>query len=55
MLNTGRLNRALPVVWAAKPDAYIEGAVVSPMRDKGVELLVGIALDALPVWDEGNV
>jgi acyl-CoA synthetase (NDP forming) len=35
-------------VRAAKPDARIDGVIVSPMRDKGVELFVGTAYD--PVW-----
>lgn len=32
----------------AKPDARIDGVIVSPMRDRGVELLVGTAND--PQW-----
>lgn len=35
-------------VRAAKPDARIEGVVVSPMRGKGVELFVGTVRD--PQW-----
>jgi succinyl-CoA synthetase beta subunit len=35
-------------VTAAKPDAMIEGVLVSPMRGQGVELFVGTLRD--PVW-----
>lgn len=35
-------------VVTARPDAKIDGVIVSPMRGKGVELLVGITRD--PVW-----
>lgn len=35
-------------VAAARPDARIEGVIVSPMRSGGVELLVGVTRDA--VW-----
>ena len=35
-------------VTAAKPDARIEGVLVSPMRRGGVELVVGLARD--PQW-----
>jgi hypothetical protein len=35
-------------VKAAKPDARIEGVLVSPMRRGGVELVVGVARD--PQW-----
>ena len=31
-----------------KPDAVIEGVILSPMRGKGVELIVGVARD--PAW-----
>jgi acyl-CoA synthetase (NDP forming) len=33
---------------AAQPDAVIDGAIVSPMRGRGVELFVGCSRD--PVW-----
>jgi len=33
---------------AAKPDAKLEGVLVSPMREKGVELFVGLTRD--PEW-----
>src|SRR5690606_5844072 len=32
----------------ARPDAAIDGALISPMRQGGVELLVGVMRD--PVW-----
>ncbi|MGQ0700383.1 MAG: acetate--CoA ligase family protein [Panacagrimonas sp.] len=35
-------------VTSAKPDANIEGVIVSPMRDKGVEMFVGTMRD--PQW-----
>ncbi|WP_162854640.1 acetate--CoA ligase family protein [Sphingobium estronivorans] len=35
-------------VAAARPDARIEGVILSPMRSGGVELLVGITRD--PIW-----
>jgi len=35
-------------VRAAKPEASIEGAVVSPMRSPGIELIVGTTID--PQW-----
>lgn len=35
-------------VSAARPDARIDGVIVSPMRGGGVELLVGVTRD--PVW-----
>ena len=38
----------LAAVKAAKPNAKIDGIIVSPMRKGGVELLVGITRD--PVW-----
>jgi acyl-CoA synthetase (NDP forming) len=38
----------LAAVKAARPDATIDGVIVSPMRKGGVELLVGITRD--PVW-----
>lgn len=38
----------LASVAAAKPDARVEGVIVSPMRDRDVELFVGIARD--PDW-----
>jgi succinyl-CoA synthetase beta subunit len=33
---------------AARPDAALEGVVVSPMRERGVELFVGVTVD--PQW-----
>lgn len=33
---------------AARPDATLEGVVVSPMRERGVELFVGVTVD--PQW-----
>lgn len=41
-------DRIMANVRAAKPAARIEGVIVSPMRNGGVELLVGVARD--PVW-----
>ncbi|MET0379637.1 MAG: acetate--CoA ligase family protein [Spongiibacteraceae bacterium] len=41
-------NRIMNAAQAAHPEARIEGIAVSPMRDKGVELFVGIARD--PQW-----
>lgn len=38
----------LEAVKAARPDARIEGVIVSPMRQGGVELLVGVTRD--PTW-----
>lgn len=38
----------LAAVRAARPDARIEGVIVSPMRSGGVEMLVGITRD--PSW-----
>ncbi|WP_269792283.1 acetate--CoA ligase family protein [Stenotrophomonas sp. Iso1] len=35
-------------VAASRPDAHIDGVIISPMRDKGIELLVGIVRD--PQW-----
>jgi acyl-CoA synthetase (NDP forming) len=33
---------------AARPDATLEGVVVSPMRERGVELFIGVTVD--PQW-----
>ncbi|MDH4565202.1 acetate--CoA ligase family protein [Pseudomonas sp. BN414] len=41
-------DRIMGNVQTAKPNARIEGVIVSPMRQGGVELLVGVARD--PVW-----
>ncbi len=41
-------DSVLAAVKAAKPNARIDGIIVSPMRKQGVELLVGITRD--PVW-----
>ncbi|MFW3895141.1 acetate--CoA ligase family protein [Pseudomonas bharatica] len=41
-------DRIMESVKAAKPDARIEGIILSPMREGGIELLVGVARD--PVW-----
>ncbi len=38
----------LAAVKAARPDAHIEGIIISPMRQGGLELLVGITRD--PTW-----
>jgi len=38
-------DRIMASVTAAKPAARIEGVIVSPMRQRGLELLVGIARD----------
>ncbi len=40
-------NAMLELVQAARPDAEIEGVLVSPMRTGGTELLVGIVRDQL--------
>ncbi|MFU2325029.1 acetate--CoA ligase family protein [Pseudomonas sp. NFX98] len=41
-------DRVISNVHAAKPDARFEGVIMSPMRQGGTELLVGVARD--PVW-----
>jgi acyl-CoA synthetase (NDP forming) len=38
-------SRMLERVGSAAPDADIRGALVSPMRDPGIELLVGVTVD----------
>lgn len=41
-------ERLLEKVTAAKPDARIDGVIVSPMREAGIELLIGVVRD--PQW-----
>ena len=44
----GAYDRMMNSVKAAKPDAQIEGVIISPMRGAGVELFVGTMRD--PLW-----
>lgn len=41
-------DQLLAAVAAARPDATVDGVIVSPMRNGGIELLVGITRD--PTW-----
>jgi acetate---CoA ligase (ADP-forming) len=41
-------SAVLDKVKAARPDARIEGVLISPMRQGGIELFVGIVRD--PIW-----
>jgi len=43
-------TRIMETAQAVMPAAHIEGALVSPMREGGIELLVGVVRD--PVWGQ---